>query len=323
VSYGANGAQAIAIVKDDVFGPYKMANIGADFGTVDQDRLTAIRADLTKTPALAELTTNITNGDTGQKRIGTTQVVDQSYLSTALLYGVWNNYATTLDEFGDGVATGDWTISGTRAGGAPFSVSRANRFADQEDVTNPPAFDVAEAADALISNEFEPVTINSVTFDSTAATKFDQLSITKVAVSVNGGKYTSTKLLKLKVGDKLKLRVTLRPYRSLVTKTTTLALTVPKSARGQDGQLSATGGVDLGYDDDFDSECLLVGDCEESDEGSLDKVIKSITSTPRNDAVVADLSVESDEGDAKSVASTTKLKTRVVNGSRSISVRVR
>ena len=115
------------------------------------------------------------------------------------------------------------------------------------------------------------MTVDNVTFGSTAKTKFDQLNITKLQVSVNGGKYTSAKQLRVKVGDKLKLRVTLRPYRSATTKTTTLALTVPKSAKGQSGSLSATGGVDLalGGDEDIDSECLLVGDCPAEEEELL------------------------------------------------------
>lgn len=122
----------------------------------------------------------------------------------------------------------------------------------------------------------------------------------------------------------MKLKVTLRPFRSTTTTTATLALTVPKSVRGHSGQLSAAGGSDLGSDDeDFDSECFLTDECEDGDEGSLDSVIKSITSGPRNDAVVADLSIESDKGDDASVASSTELKTRVVNRGKSINVSVR
>ena len=169
----------------------------------------------------------------------------------------------------------------------------------RDDVAFEPSIDIASAADALVNNEFEKVTVDNVTFGSTAKTKFDQLNITKLQVSVNGGKYSSAKQLRVKVGDKLKLRVTLRPYRSATTKTTTLALTVPKSAKGQSGSLSATGGVDLAFggdEDDIDSECLLVGNCPAEEEGSLDAVIKSITSAPRNDAVVADLTLESEEG---------------------------
>jgi hypothetical protein len=300
-----------------------MANIGADFGTVDQDRLGAVRANLTKTPALADVTTDITNLDTGRQRKGVTKVADQNFLSTATILGTWANYDSTFDEVGDGVATSEWTISGTRAGGEAFTVTRANRWSDQYDVATPPTFDVGEAADALVTNEFEPVTIDSVAFTSTVSSKFDQLSITKLAVSVNGGKYTAAKSLRLKVGDKLKLKVTLRPYRSTTTKTTTIALTVPKTAKGQSGVLSASGGSDLGSDEDFDLKCYLTGDCAEDEEGSLDSVINSITDAPRNDAVVADLSVESDEGDETSVATATKLKTRTVSGSRSIEVSIR
>ena len=327
VSNGANDADVLSVVVDDVYGSFKMSNIGADFGTVDQDRWAGVRADLTRTPESTEVTTTIHNGDTHQERTGTTNVVDPSWLSTALVYSGWGSYDTVFDEIGDGVATSDWTISGTRAGGAPFSVTRANQWASRDDVAFEPSIEIANAADALVNNEFENVTVDSVTFGSTVKTKFDQLSITKLQVSVNGGKYTSPKLLRVKVGDKLKLRVTLRPYRSAATKTTTVALTVPKRAKGQSGSLSAIGGVDLAFggDEDLDTECLLVGDCPaEEEEGSLDAVIKGITSAPRNDAVVAELTLESEEdGGSTTVATATKLKTRTVTGGRSIAIAVR
>ena len=60
VSYGANDADVLSIVVGAVDGSFKMSNIGADFGTVDQDRFAAVRADLTRTPQLIGVTTNIT-----------------------------------------------------------------------------------------------------------------------------------------------------------------------------------------------------------------------------------------------------------------------
>ena len=57
------------------------------------------------------------------------------------------------------------------------------------------------------------VSIDSVAFGSNVATRYQQLHITKMAVSVNGGKYTSAKRLRVKVGAKLSIRVSLRPYR--------------------------------------------------------------------------------------------------------------
>jgi hypothetical protein len=56
----------------------------------------------------------------------------------------------------------------------------------------------------------------------------------------------------------------------------------------------------------------------------LDAVIKSITSAPRNDAVVADLTLESeDDGESTTVATATKLKTRTVTGGRSIGITIK
>ena len=88
VSNGANDADVISVVIDKVFGSFKMSNIGADFGTMDQDRWAGVRADLTRTPKTTEVTTTIHNGDTHKERIGTTDVVDPSWLSTALVYSV-------------------------------------------------------------------------------------------------------------------------------------------------------------------------------------------------------------------------------------------
>ena len=90
--------------------------------------------------------------------------------------------------------------------------------------------------------------------------------------------------------------------------------------------MSATGGVDLasGVGEDISTECLLIGDCPEEEQGSLDEVLKSLNAAPRNDAVVADLSLESEEdGESTTVATATKLKTRTVTGGRSIAITIK
>jgi hypothetical protein len=90
--------------------------------------------------------------------------------------------------------------------------------------------------------------------------------------------------------------------------------------------LSATGGVDLatGVGEDVSTECLLIGDCPEEEQGSLDEVLKGITAAPRNDAVVADLTLQSEEdGEATTAATATKLKTRTVTGGRSIAISIK
>lgn len=323
VSYAAHNANAVTIIKDDTLGSYKMANLGPTVGTLDQDRTAGVRADLTRTPDTTTVTTVIDDADTGASRTGTTQVSDPDSLAGLLADIVFAGQDAVFDEWGDGVATSDWTISGTRAGGLPFSVSRSNSWASRDDVTIDPAFDLAYAADQLLTNDYENVTIDNVTFGSTMKTKYHQRHITSMAVSVNGKKYTAAKRLNLKVGDKLKIRVGLKEYRGVKTKYAYLGLTVPKKARGLSGDLAAIGGVDLASFDDFEDGCLFDGDCEDTTTGSLSKTIASIRSAPRNNAVVAQLTVDDeDEDETTTAAKATKLNTLTVTGSRDISVRI-
>ncbi len=320
--YGANDADAKMIVNDGSWGAYKLASVGDSFGSVDQDRTTALRSDLTATPNTTTITTTVHNGDTGAERTGTTQVTTDAFLSIAAIFATWANDDAVFDEWGDGTATHKWTITGTRADGKPFTLTRSDRFADQSDVTIDPSFELADTLDTLIYNDFEKVTIDNVDVDTTFRTAYQQFSIKKVQVKVNG-KYVVPKSVTTKAGATLSIRVGVQPYRQTTLSYRVLKLKVPKEARGQSGELSVTGGAYLGFDDELDLACLLLGDCDEQDsEGSFDKLLASIASTPRNDAIQADLSIETDE-DVKSVAVATKHASQVVTGAKSISVRIR
>lgn len=321
-SYGAADASSLAIIEDATFGSFKMADLGPSFGTVDQDRTSAIRADLTKTPAAADVVTKIRSADTQQTRTGSTEVFDPTSLADVTESAVFAGQDAVFDEWNDGRSRSSWTISGTRAGGRTFTVTRSNLWASQDDSTIDPAVDVASAADALINNDAEKVTIDKIEFGSTMATTFKQLHITRIGVSVNGGKYTNPKRLALEVGDKLKVRVSTAPYRSTVATMNTFAVTVPKKARGASGSLSAVGGMDLAQSSS-DQDCSVSGACETGTEQSLNQVIASLTSAPKNNIIQAQLAFDTDDGDS-SVAATKKVsRSLTVTGERDIAVTVR
>lgn len=333
-TYGANDADSLAIVQDDTFGSFKQANLGPLFGTLDQDRTVGIRADLTSTPATTPVTTTVRNLDNGRARTGATQVTDQSYLAEVAAYGSLANLDRVFDESGDGRASTSWTIKGTRAGGKAFTIGRSNSWASRYGLTEDPAFEVAYAVDSLVNNDFEPVTISSVDLAADVTTSYDQLHVVKIEVAVNGGSYKTPKTLKVKAGAKLKVRVTMKRYRSTSTVTAVTDLKVPKGASRQSGLLSAVGGLSTGGDPDGkdgadDSACLLEGSgCDNGQEGSLDDVISEIKKTPRNDDLLARLSFddseESDEGTGSSAAVTSTVRQKLtVVGSRSIAVTVR
>lgn len=329
-SYGANDADSVAIVTDKTLGSFKMANVGASFGTVTQDRNAGLGADLRRVPTGTEVSTVIRDLDDGTVRRGSTTVVDRQSLPGLLPDIVFSNQDAVFDEWGDGVATSSWTISGRRAGGKAFSVTRANRWASREDVTIDPAFDVASAADALLGNDFEKVSIDKVAFRHDLSTKFDQLHITRIRVSVNGGHWVRGRVVRASAGDRLTVRVDLSPYRSRKSSAVKLTMTVPRSAKGRSGTLSATGGVTLAEQqgDDVSLECLLVGQgCTDDASTSLNGVISALKAAPHNDALTTQLVLDSDDeesgGSDAPVAAVTTKRTLTVTGERDIAIAVR
>lgn len=323
-SYGANDATSLAIVRDDSFGSFKMATVDTAIGTLQQDRLSGIAARLGVAPPTTPVTTTIRDLDRSRARSGTTQVTDPSWLATATFYGVFANTDATFDEAGDGRATSTWTITGTRAGGKPFALTRANRWASRVDIAGAPALDAALAVDAIVGNEFEKVKVAKVTYRADMNTAFQQSRITKIAVAVNKGAFATPRSLTVRVGDTLRVKVTMTEFQSSKTTTATISVKVPAKSYGSRGSLQALGGQSGGQasDEEADSSCLLVGDGCAAQPQSLDAVVKAIKTAPRNDDLMIRLGLESET--EKTYAATGKATQKsVVTGSRSIPVSVR
>jgi hypothetical protein len=325
VSYGAADADSLAVVEDKTLGSFKMANLGPGFGTVDQDRTAALRADLTRTPASTVVTTVIRSADNGRTRTGSTRVYDPASLPGLAADAVFAGQDAVFDEWGDGRSHSRWTIVGTRAGGRAFSVSRSNRWASQGDSTIPSAFDVAYATDQLLNNDYEDVTIDAITFSSTLSTLYDRLHITKLEVSVDGGRFTSPKRLTTRVGAKLKVRVSTAPHHSTKATTTTFAMTVPAKARGKSGALLAVGGLDLAAAQGYaDEECALFGEgCATVEASSFSTLLTSLSSSPKNNALQTQLVLEGGDGSEVVAATKTVHKNLTVTGERDIAVTIR
>jgi len=325
-TYGADDAVSLAIIKGDTSQPpFKLATLKGPFGTVDQDRLAGLRAKLGSMPATTPVIATIRNVDSKNSRRGVTRVTDPALLPGLAPFAVVANYDATFDEIGDGRATSTWTIAGTRARGVPFTVTRSNRWASRIDIAAEPAFDLGYALDQLVNNEFEKVTVRRVTFGSSVATAYRRLRIVDLAVSVNGGRYLKPQVLRVKAGSRLRVRVSMRPFQSTSVRTATLELTVPKGAGGQAGALEVVGGVDLaqvGVSED--PGCLLSeAGCGSEPEESLNGIIRAITSAPRNDDLVARLTLNPVEEPGFPAAATAKTRqTSVVVGQRGVQVEV-
>lgn len=170
------------------------------------------------------------------------------------------------------------------------------------------------------------MTVESVDYRATVATTVNQLHITKLAVSVNGARYTSPEQLAVPAGAKLRVRISTAPYRSAKATTTTLALTVPKSAKGRSGALLAIGGASLAQASSAENEeCIIFGEgCSDDGPGTLTEVISTITEAPKNNAVQAQLVLQSTEdGEPAPAVTKTRHMNLTVTGRRDIPFAVR
>jgi hypothetical protein len=155
---------------------------------------------------------------------------------------------------------------------------------------------------------------------------YQQLRITKLAVSVNGGKWSSPKSLRVKAGATIRVRTTVRGYRSATDQVLVQTIKVPKKTGGRTGVLSVEGGLDAASDlaDAGDGPGCLLSDCDEP-AGSLDTIIKGVTSVPHNNEVLADLALdEPDSGSGTAIdVHTSSSKSAPVVGGKSIEISVR
>jgi hypothetical protein len=310
-TFGANDGDALAIVRDPAFGSSKMANVGASFGTVDQDRLAGLRADLRATPDLIPVTSSVRSIDLRRTREGRTFVTSSGYVPAIAPAHLFSNIDSTMDRFGEGSALLEITVRGRRAGGQAWTLRRTDRIASSFDVSAEAASALEEELLVIGSNQFEDVTFRSVSATTELRDSFQLLNITRVRVSRNGGPFVSPSLLRVSPGDQLVLRVTLRRFRG-PQRTARIRMTVPTGAIG-DGSLTIVGGNDI-----FGTACDVdPGACP----NSLPQLLRQMANEPRNDEVVATLSVFGGES-SRPVAEARRLMASVVAGTVEIPVLV-
>lgn len=116
-SLSAHAATAIAVVRDDAMGSFKMATVGAIAGLVDQDRMAGLRAPLGPGPkGVVPIRSTVRSGTAS--RTATTWVTLDSWAATIVSEHLMANVDATFGQVGAGQATLGWTINGTRSGGA-------------------------------------------------------------------------------------------------------------------------------------------------------------------------------------------------------------
>jgi hypothetical protein len=280
-TYTMHGADAVYVQEDSLGAPFKVVNIGAPDGTVTGDHLAGIAGTVGPLPVLRTVDSRVTVG--GRHRSAHTDVAVAGAMPDVATATMVSDQDRTLDYVGPGSGRASWTITGTRASGAPFAVTRTDYYTDDNDISYATAQDLSDALYRIASAQ-HGLTIDSVTTTSVLDKRAGSYRITGVQARVNGAWRTlgSSTVVRVRSGGVRWLRVQLAsPVFGARQKL--VRLTVPAGRRGAVGVVTVRGAGNgpMGF----------AGDpyAEEAPQESLGSVLAGLRSAPMRDQVIARL----------------------------------
>ena len=280
-----HAADTITIVKDPIFGSYKLANIAESLGALTQDRLAGIAGVLGAVPDTSPIVSTVTDLDTGRTRTGQSEAIFPDFLPFLAFLHLFQNIDVTIDRIGPGSSAIEYTIRGTRDGGATWELTRSTRYASPFDISFESVFEVAITAEVLQAFEDEEIEVTGIDVPKLDVTEaFERYDIRRVLVW-NGTRYVQKDFVRAGAGDRIRLRAVLNPVHATGSKNVDLSLRVPSNAK-RNGFIEVLGGGSTFFED----PCFLFGeDCAGDTEQSFDQLLKSFEDSPPGDALVARL----------------------------------
>ncbi|MGH3021843.1 MAG: hypothetical protein ACRDNR_17035 [Gaiellaceae bacterium] len=310
---GARAADTITIVSDPIFGSYKLANIAESVGTVTQDRLAGIAGEIGVGPDTSPVTSTVTDLDTGRTRTGSSEAIMPEFLPFLAFSHLFQSVDVTIDRIGAGSAALDYSIRGTRDGGATWELSRSTRVASTFDISFDTVAEPAFTAELLQAFDGEDIEVTSIDVPRLDIEKAVERYRIRNVLVWNGRRYVAAEFVRAKRGKLIRLRVVVKPSHLPGTRNVDLSLRVPANAN-RSGYISVTGGGSAGPE----LPCFFVEEeeCEEPTAGlTFDQLLAAFRNQPAADAVVARLRL----GPAETVrAQTTRRLDAVVSGGKFI-----
>lgn len=283
-SMSAHPADAVFVQRDNTVGSYKLANPLGVVGTIDQDRLAGVRAQLGTGPATTSVTSTVAAAE-GVSRDGTTEITTADFVPFLSSFHLLANLDRVGDFIGGGTSKVRWVIDGTRASGQPFRVAVANRYASPWDISWESIWDSWNQLERIHGNRFEKVSIDDVRYDATIADEFKRYTVGAVFLKRPDGslvRVSSDRALRVPTGSRLNLRVMLNQYQNAGPRgSVDLSLAVPAGAAGRSGRVNVVGGRN------FDGGVKAK---------TFDDLLTNLRKMPRNDAVTATLSMNTRSG---------------------------
>ncbi len=203
-SLGLHPADAVYVQPDPAGAPFKLANISAPVGTIDDDRRAAIAGRLGALPDTIALTSALSLD--GETLTGRTDVYVDDAAADAVYYQFSAAHERLLDNDPLGSELLTWTITGTDTAGAPFTLRLTDRFAGPEALWEA-AYGVADFAWGL--SRLEGVEMTGIDLRAGLSSDARTLDIARVEQHRNGSWTTVNNKtpIQVRAGRTIKLRV--------------------------------------------------------------------------------------------------------------------
>lgn len=229
-------ASAVYVQEDPAGTASKFANLGAPVGTITNDRMSGISGVFGPAPTGTVISSESRFGS--RTHSGTSTVTVPEYAGEV----AWYHLGTTNDRAIDGWVKGSslmsWTIKGTDAQGAPFTLARTDRYRGSWDLAGEGVGDVPDLVWAL--SEMRGVKVTSVSADSELSTDDRQYRVAGIERRVKGKWVPVQGRVQVKAGKNLPLRAVLKGSKGTVHRV--VKVKVPKRLKGSAHPLWMRGG---------------------------------------------------------------------------------
>ena len=213
--------------------PFKLANVGNLQGVLEQDRLSGVRGIAGTTPALTEVTSSITNLDTGAVSDMTTQIARKNWIPGIAADHLYYGLHAALDAH-QGTTHAEWTVT-VHSKGANYVLDLHNAYFGGRAIWGAP--NDMYAVLRSIQRADGPARIVSVHVDATV-TEQRQIDVIHRArtASTTSPVFAVQDTINVRPGDTLSVRVPLEESDTGAVHVAQTSFTIPMSATG-DGDL--------------------------------------------------------------------------------------
>ena len=210
--------------------PFKLGTVGAEIGTINQDRGAGISGISGKLPESVGLHAEVLDTDTGKlDHLNVQMIQNEAMLPTLSVTSIYNAISNTLDRKGEGTVSLSYTLYPKDLKKEPFT--RTNMYWSSKDIAERSVDEIYNVIRLLEQNRFEKYPLSHINVD---------MEVTKERKTAQLLDASASPII-VSPGDTVYIRARLQPYRGDIFYKD-LTFTIPKDQPYGDMMLEIRGG---------------------------------------------------------------------------------